>query len=78
MIYTAWGLVDEGLPIALCEGEGPPRFVDGTPDPDCEKLYWRIEADSCDEAMQKYYDLHGWGEYVPMKDCHTKRKNKPE
>lgn len=66
-IYTAWGSAD-GSVFAFHEGEGRPTFVDGTPDPDVTELVCRFEADSYNEAMQKYYDLQGWGEYRPMEE----------
>jgi len=64
MIYTAWGT--DGRANALVAGDERPHFADGTPIADTEELIWKIEANSWDEAMQKYYDLQGWGTYRPM------------
>jgi hypothetical protein len=64
MIYTAWG--KDGEANTLIAGEGPPRFVDGTPFDDAQQLIWTIEAESWEEAMQKYDTLQGWGTYRPL------------
>jgi len=60
MIYTAWG--KDGHANTLTGGESPPQFQDE----DNSELIWRIEADSWNQAMQKYYALQGWGLYKPM------------
>jgi hypothetical protein len=60
MIYTAWG--KDGRANTLIGGEVPPQLQDD----DNSELIWRIEADSWNEAMQKYYALQGWGLYKPM------------
>jgi len=60
MIYTAWG--KDGRANTLVGGEGPPQLQE---EDNCE-LIWMIEADSWEEAMQKYYDLQGWGTYKPI------------
>jgi len=60
MIYTAWG--KDGHANTLTGGEGPLQVQDE----DNSELIWRIEADSWNEAMQKYYALQGWGLYKPM------------
>ena len=62
MIYTAWG--KDGRANTLVQGEGRPRFVDGTSFEDTEELIWRIEAESWEEAMQKYHALQGWEPYT--------------
>jgi hypothetical protein len=61
MIYTAWG-GDDGFAHTLIPGEGPPRFADGSLQPDCTQLVWTIQADSWDDAKSKYSWLHGWSE----------------
>jgi hypothetical protein len=66
MIYTAWGT--DGRPSTLVPGEGPPRFANGEPMDEAAAMIWRIEADSWEEAMQRFYDLQGWGTYKPMAD----------
>jgi len=53
MIFTAWGR--NGWAMTLIGGEGPPRLQDE----DNSELVCRIEADSWEEAMQKYYTLQG-------------------
>jgi len=50
--------------MTLIGGEGPPQLQDE----DNSELIWRIEADSWEEAMQKYYTLQGWGTYRPIED----------
>jgi hypothetical protein len=62
MIYAAWGR--DGRAMTLIGGEGPPQLQDE----DNSELIWRIEADSWEEAMQKYYTLQGWGTYRPIED----------
>jgi hypothetical protein len=64
VIYTAWG--KDGTANTLVMGEEPPRFVDGTPFEGATDLIRKIEANSWEEAMQKYYALQGWGTYFPM------------
>ncbi|HEY1246718.1 MAG TPA: hypothetical protein VGF29_17980 [Hyphomicrobiaceae bacterium] len=64
MIYTAWGT--GGRASTLVAGEERPHFADGSLFEDTEELIWKIEANSWEEAMQKYYDLQGWGAYQPM------------
>lgn len=66
MIYTAWGA--NGVAHTLHQGERRPCFADGTPDPDCPDLIWRIEAESWDGAMRRYHELQGWEPYEPMRD----------
>jgi hypothetical protein len=60
VIYTAWG--KDGRANTLIPGEGPPQIQDE----DNAELIWKIEAESWEEAMQKYYDLQGWGIYRPI------------
>jgi hypothetical protein len=64
VICTAWGR--EGLAHTLIGGPGPPRYADGTLMEDCPDLIWTIEADSWEDAMQRYHELQGWKPYVPM------------
>src|SRR5262249_4982635 len=59
MIGTAGGR--DGRANTLVGGEVPPPLQDD----DNSELIWRIEADSWNEAMQKYYALQGWGLYKP-------------
>ncbi len=63
MTYTAWGT--DGKAHTLVEGEHAPRFADGSSQPDCGDLIWRIEADSWDAACRKYHELQGWEPSVP-------------
>jgi hypothetical protein len=60
MIFTVWG--KDGRACCLVGGEGPPPAQDE----DTAELIWRIEASSYEEAMQRYYDLQGWGTYKPI------------
>jgi hypothetical protein len=60
MIYTAWG--KDGRANTLIGGEGPPQIQDE----DNSELIWTIEADTWEEAMQKYHALQGWEPYKPM------------
>jgi acetate---CoA ligase (ADP-forming) len=60
MICTAWGR--DGRANTLVGSEAPPQPQDA----DNSELIWTIEADSWNEAMQKYYALQGWGLYKPM------------
>jgi hypothetical protein len=63
-VFTAWG--NNGVASLFIEGEGPPRFSDGTLiDPGCEKI-WRIEANTINEGMSKYHELQGWEPYSPV------------
>ncbi len=64
-IYTAWGRSDEDRPHILLGGEGPLRFANGETDPDCQKLFWRIEANSWEEAASIYNLRQVWGPYRP-------------
>jgi hypothetical protein len=66
VIYTAWGR--DGQADCLVPGKEKPHFVDGTPIDDAHEVIWTIEAGSWEEAMQKYYDLQGWGGYRAIED----------
>jgi hypothetical protein len=70
MIFTAWGR--DGRASALVSGEHPPRYANGKLMEDLPELIWRIEADTWNEAMQKYYDLQGWGTYTPIPEGNDK------
>ena len=60
MIYTAWG--KDGSANTLIEGEGAPQAQDE----DNSELIWKFEAQSREEAMQKYHTLQGWEPYRPL------------
>jgi hypothetical protein len=60
--YTIWQ-DDSGITVTL--GSGPPCFADGSAQNPQNKLVCTIEANSYVEAMQKLYDLRGWGTYKP-------------
>jgi hypothetical protein len=63
MRYTAWGRA--GKADTLVEGDGPPRFADGTLiDPGAEVVA-TLQADIWEEAMRQYHELQGWGPYRP-------------
>jgi hypothetical protein len=64
-IFTSWGPKDAQSPCTLASGEDPPCFKDGTPEPDCEQLFWRIEAATWEEAMAIYHLRQGWEPYNP-------------
>lgn len=64
MIFTVWG--KDGSAHTVIEGEGPPRFADGTRDDDAAELIWTIEANSWTDAMKRYHELQGWDPYTPM------------
>jgi hypothetical protein len=67
VIYTAWGR--DGQANTLTAGEGPPQLQD---EDNCE-LIWSIEADSWEEANQKYHTLQGWEPYKPMESSTPRR-----
>ena len=64
-IYTAWASKD-GCQITMIGGDGPPRFADGSQQPDCETFLWRIEAATSEEASAIHHLRLGWGPYKPM------------
>jgi len=64
-VYTAWASNDGGE-IVLNAGEDCPRFADGTPQPNCERLLWRIEAATPEEAHAVHNLRMGWEPYHPM------------
>jgi hypothetical protein len=66
-IFTAWGSKNGTNAHTLVSGEGPPKFNDGTLQPDCEKLFWRIESATYEEAMAIYRLRQGWEPYDPGK-----------
>lgn len=68
-IFTSWGRKDSPFPHTLVEGENPPKFNDGTLQPDCEQLFWRIEAATWEEAMAIYHLRQGWQAYKPDEDA---------
>ena len=53
--YTAWGTKDG--PSTLIEGDGPPRFVDGTRMPHTRTLHATFRAQSWNHATQVYNAL---------------------
>jgi hypothetical protein len=62
MIFTAWGI--DGRANTLIEGEGP--LLPHLQEEDNLELIWKIEAESWEEAMQKYHTLQGWEPYKPI------------
>ena len=64
-IYTAWH-DGKTKSCMLVPGEGPPRYLNGSLQPDCEVLLWRIEAATWEEAMAIHNLRQGHGDYVPM------------
>lgn len=66
MIFTAWGRQGDARPHTLVGGNERPRYVNGEPMEDCERLFWTIEAADWNEANQKYHALQGWAPYTPM------------
>ena len=64
-IFTSWGTKDSNCPHTRIGGDGPPRFKDGTLQPDCEKLFWHIEVATWEEAMSIYNLRQGWEPYRP-------------
>ncbi len=64
-VFTAWSSVD-GTQISLVPGDGPPRFANGEPQPDCEVLLWHIEVGSYEEAMAIRNLRLGYAPYVPQ------------
>lgn len=65
MTFSAWELDSDGS-LCFVEGDGPPRYADGTViDPLCVKLYV-VEADSWEEAMAEHYRRQGWEPYKAM------------
>lgn len=65
-VFTCWGSDKDERPHTIMTGEGPPRFMDGSLEPDCEKLFWRIEAATWEEAMAIYHLRQGWEPYQPQ------------
>ena len=65
-IFAAWGKRDAVVPHALVGGEEQPAFVNGSPDMDCERLFWRIEAANWEEAMVIYHLRLGREPYKPV------------
>jgi hypothetical protein len=57
VIFTAWGC--DGHAHTLTRGEGPPCFGDGSLQPYCETLFFRIEADCWEDACKIYHELQG-------------------
>jgi len=68
--YEIWqAIAEDGCAQSSLRWEGQPNIVeeidrglwDGTP-----VLLANFEADTYEEACQKYYDHFGWGKYHPM------------
>ena len=68
-IYTAWGLESESFPHILVGGDEPLTYANGEIDPDCEKIFWQIEACSWEEASSINNLRLGYGPYYPMGDA---------
>jgi hypothetical protein len=56
MRYSIWTNEDRDS-ISLIAGEGPPRFADGTFEPDMTCCLHTFEAESSEEAMRRYREL---------------------
>ena len=59
-IYTVWG-PDEKSPEMLIGAEDPPRYTNGELIDPKVRLLHRFEANSWEEACQKYKDLFKQG-----------------
>ena len=72
-VYTAWGRKSDTRPHTLVGGEGPPRFANGQPQPDCERCFWTIHANTWEEAMAVHNLRQGFMPYHPgpAADCPT-------
>lgn len=74
-IFTCWAEKGSTLPSCLSEGVDPPRFMDGTADPRCAVVLWRVEVGSFEEAQAIRNLRYGWepavptGEAQPCPDC---------
>ena len=62
--WTVWASFDRSE-IALVRGEGPPRFADGSRQPNSDTLLWRIEAATYEEAAAVHHLRMGWEPYKP-------------
>jgi len=71
-IYTVWSSKDGGE-ITMVSGEERPKFADGSLQPDCEVLLWRIEAATFEEASAIHHLRMGWEPYKPMDEDETRR-----
>ena len=69
MIYTAWGKDGQANTLVAAEAL-PPQLQEE----DNSELIWRIEANSWEEAMQKYHTLQGWEPYKPMEPPTPRRR----
>lgn len=65
-IFTAWGLKDDLHPHTLAVGKKPPLLDKDKSDPDCEKVFWKIETNTWEEAMSIHYLRLGFAPYKPM------------
>ena len=69
MSKTTWRLTQFGEimedPHTIIAGEDQPKFVDGSPMPDCEEIIFRIQACTWEEAMAIYYLRMGYEPYKP-------------
>ena len=64
-VFSVWSSFD-GLQLTMSEGESPPLFANGEPEPGCDVLLWRFEAGSHEEAMAIKNIRLGFGPYVPL------------
>ena len=64
-ILTAWGRNQDEQPHILVQGENALKFANGNVDPECQKLFWKFDACSYEEAMAIYYTRLGWAPYKP-------------
>ena len=63
-IFTAWGT--KGTPNTLVDGEGRPKFANGTLMPNCDELIFTIQAATWEEAMAIYNIRLGHDPYRPI------------
>jgi hypothetical protein len=64
-IWTVWSSFDRSE-VTLVQGEGQPRFADGSMQPNSDKLLWRIEAATPEEASATHHLRMGWQPYRPF------------
>lgn len=64
-LYTAWGFKGDEIPHTLVNGKSPLVFGDGTIDPECEVIFWQIEACTWEEACAVNNLRKGFEPYKP-------------
>lgn len=68
-IFTTWGFKNDKLPHTLVNGTKPPTFGKGEIDPECEVMFWKIEACNWEEACAINHLRKGFEPYKPMGDA---------